>query len=84
MFFEVGRRLCSITAMFVDALIKHLPDLTVLENFMKNNVFYLREDPRLEDIRKKARADKKERVKSKVKEKASSTTSTAYKSATGS
>ena len=58
------------TAMFVDALTKHLPDQTVLKNFMKNNVYSLREDPRLEEIRNKARADKKERAKSKGKTKA--------------
>ena len=63
--------------MLVDALTKHLPDQTVLENFMKNNVYSLREDPRLEEIRNKARADKKERAKSKAKAKASTTPSTA-------
>ena len=62
------------TAMLVDALTKHLPDQTVLEHFMKNNVYSLREDPRLEEIRYKARADKKERAKSKAKAKAKATT----------
>ena len=72
------------TAMLVDALTKHLPDQTVLENFMKNNVYSLREDPRLEEIRNKARADKKERAKSKAKAKASTTPSTASTPSTGS
>ena len=71
------------TAMLVDALTKHLPDQTVLENFMKNNVYSLREDPRLEEIRNKARADKKERAKSKGKAKAT-TPSTASTPSTGS
>ena len=60
-------------AMLVDALTKHLPDHTVLEDFMKNNVYALRGDPRLEEIRNKARADRKERAKAKAK--AKSTTS---------
>ena len=58
------------TLNVIDALTKHLPDQTVLENFMKNNVYSLRENPRLEEIRNKARADKKERAKSKGKAKA--------------
>ena len=60
------------TAMLVDALTKHLADQTVLENFMKNNVYSLREDPRLEEIRTKARADRKERAKAKAKAKSTS------------
>ena len=60
-------------AMLVDALAKHLPDQTVLEDFMKNNVFSLREDPHFEEIRTKARADSRERAKAKAK--AKSTTS---------
>ena len=44
------------TAMLVDALMKHLPDQTVLGDFMKN-VYPLREDPRLEGIRNKARSE---------------------------
>ena len=40
---------------------------------MKNNVYSLCEDPRLEKIRTKARADRKERAKAKAK--AKSTTS---------
>ena len=59
------------TAMLVDVFTKHLPDQTVLENFMKNNVYSLREDPRLEEIRNKARAGKKERAKGKAMAKAS-------------
>jgi hypothetical protein len=57
--------------MLVDALTKHLADQTVLENFMKNNVYSLREDPRLEEIRTKATADRK---RAKAKAKAKSTT----------
>ena len=37
---------------------------------MKNNVYSLRKDPRLEKIRNKARADKKESAKNKAKVKA--------------
>ena len=67
------------TAILVDASTKHLPDQTILEDFMKNNVYSLREKSRLEDIRNKARADNKERAKSKAKAKvkASTTPSTA-------
>ena len=36
---------------------------------MKDNVYSLREDPRLEEIRNKARAGKKERAKAKAKAK---------------
>ena len=53
------------------AFTKHLPDQIVLENSLKNNVYSLREDPRLEDISNQTRADKKERTKSKAKAKAS-------------
>ena len=53
------------TAMLVDALTKHLPDQTVLENFMKENKYSLREDPRLEEARKKAREDRKIKRKTK-------------------
>ena len=45
---------------------KHLPDQTVLEDFMKNNVYSLRGDPRLEEFWNKARADKKKRAKAKA------------------
>ena len=47
------------------------------QNFMKNNVYSLREDTRLEKIRNKTRADKKKRARSKAKAKASTTLSTA-------
>ena len=63
------------TAMLVDALTKHLADQTVLENFMKNNTYSLREDPRLEEIRTKARADSKERAKAKAKAKSTPSSS---------
>jgi hypothetical protein len=53
------------TAMLVDALTKHLPDQTVLENFMKENKYSLREDPRLEEARQKAREDRKNKRKTK-------------------
>ena len=51
---------------------------------MKNNVYPLREDPRLEDIRNKARADKKKRDQSKAAAKVSTTTSTGSTPSTGS
>ena len=51
--------------MLVDALTKHLPDQTVLENFMKENKYSLREDPRLEEARQKAREDRKNKRKTK-------------------
>ena len=60
-------------AMLSGALAKHLPYQTVIEDFMKNNVYSLREDPCFEEIRSKARADRKERAKAKAK--AKSTTS---------
>ena len=63
------------TAMLVDALTKHLPDQTVLENFLKSNTYSLREDPRLEEIRQKARADRKERAKTRAKAKATTSSS---------
>ena len=55
--------------MLVDALAKHLPDQTVFEDFMKNNVYSLREGPCLEEVRTKERADRKERAKAKAKAK---------------
>ena len=58
-------------AMFVGALTKYLPDQTALENLMKNNVYPLREDPRLKEIRNKSRTEKKKRTKSKAKAKPS-------------
>ena len=64
--------------MLDDALTKHLPDQTVLENSMKNNVYTLRESSRFEEIRNKARADKKKSAKIKAKAKTSTTPQTAY------
>ena len=42
---------------------------------MKNNTYSLREDPRLEEIRTKARADRKERAKAKAKAKSTPSSS---------
>ena len=56
------------TAMLVDALTKHLGDLTILNEFFNSNKYSLREDPALEDKREKLRADRK-------KKKATATTS---------
>ena len=49
------------TAMLVDALTKHLPDLTVLNDFMRTNQYSLREDPALESKRDQLRADRKKK-----------------------
>ena len=46
--------------MLVDALTKHLADLTVLNEF-NSNKYSLREDPALEDKREKLRADRKKK-----------------------
>ena len=40
--------------MLDDAPNKHLPDEIAIENFILNNVYSLREDPRLEQTRNKA------------------------------
>ena len=61
------------TAMLVDAPAKHLLDQTVFGDFMKNSVYSLHGDPRFEEIRNKARADRKEIANAKAK--AKSTTS---------
>ena len=55
------------TAMLVDAFTKHLVDQTVLTDFMSNGIYSLREDPRLEEARNKARADRKAKAKAKAK-----------------
>ena len=55
------------TAMLVDALTKHLVDQTVLTQFLENNRYSLREDPRLEEQRVAARAVRKAKAKSKAK-----------------
>ena len=39
------------TAMLVDALTKHLPDQTIITQFFQDNLYSLREDPRLEEQR---------------------------------
>ena len=49
------------TAMLVDALTKHLPDLTVLSDFMRTNQYSLREDPALESKRDQLSADRKKK-----------------------
>ena len=55
--------------MLVDAFTKHLVDQTVLTDFMVNGVYSLREDPRLEEARNKARAERKAKSKAKAKSK---------------
>ena len=40
---------------------KHLADLTVLNEFFNSNKYSLREDPVLEDEREKLRADRKKK-----------------------
>ena len=49
------------TAMLVDALTKHLADLTVPNEFFNSNKYSLREDPTPEDKREKLRADRKKK-----------------------
>ena len=65
--FRCQFRWVPTTAMLVYSPMKHLSEQTALENFMKDNVYSLREHPRLEEIRSKARADKKERANNKAK-----------------
>ena len=55
------------TAMLVDAMTKHLVDQTVLNQFLQNNDYSLREDPRLEEQRIAARAARKAKAKAKTK-----------------
>ena len=55
------------TAMLVDALTKHLVDQTVLTQFLDNNHYSLREDPRLEEQRVAARAARRAKAKPKSK-----------------
>ena len=57
---NVLARWIPTTAMLVDALTKHLADLTVLNEF-NSNKYSLREDPALEDKREKLRADRKKK-----------------------
>ena len=47
------------TAMLVDALTKHLADLTVLNDFFSLNKYSLREDPELEVKGEQMRTDRK-------------------------
>ena len=47
--------------MLVDALTKHLADLTVLNDFFSSNKYSLREDPELEVKREKMRSDRKKK-----------------------
>ena len=56
---NVLARWIPTTAMLVDALTKHLADLTVLNDFFSTNQYSLREDPVLEVKREKMRADRK-------------------------
>ena len=65
---NVLARWLPTTAMLVDALTKHLADLTVLNEFFNSIKYSLREDPALEDKCEKLRADRK-------KKKAGATTS---------
>ena len=58
---NVLARRIPTTAMLVDALTKHLADLTVLNEFFNSNKYSLREDPALEDKREKLRADRKKK-----------------------
>ena len=55
------------TAMLVDAMTKHLVDQTILNQFLQNNDYSLREDPRLEEQRVAARAARKAKAKAKTK-----------------
>ena len=48
--------------MLVDALTKHLADLTVPNEFFNSSSYSLREDPALEDKREKLRADRKKKA----------------------
>ena len=54
------------TAMLVDALTKHLPDQTIITQFLHDNVYSLREDPRLEEQRVAARTARKAKAKAKA------------------
>ena len=65
---NVLARWIPTTAMLVDALTKHLADLTVLNDFFSSNKYSLREDPELEARREQMRTDHK-------KKKATATTS---------
>ena len=65
---NVLARWIPTTAMLVDALTKHLADLTVLNDFFSSNKYSLREDPELEVKREQMRTDRK-------KKKAAATTS---------
>ena len=47
--------------MLVDALTKHLADLTVLNEFFSSNRYSLREDPELEIKREQMRTDRKKK-----------------------
>ena len=58
---NVLARWIPTTAMLVDALTKHLADLTVLNEFFNSNKYPLREDPALEDKRERLRADRKKK-----------------------
>ena len=51
------------TAMLVDALTKHLPDQTIITQFFQDNLYSLREDPRLEEQRVAARTARKAKAK---------------------
>ena len=54
------------TAMLVDALTKHLPDQTIITQFFQDNLYSLREDPRLEEQRVAARTARKAKAKAKA------------------
>ena len=58
---NVLARWIPTTAMLVDALTKHLADLTVLNDFFNSNKYSLREDPELEIKREQTRTDRKKK-----------------------
>ena len=49
-------------AMLVDALTKHMADLTTMNSFFRTNVYSLREDPVLERQREEARVSRKKKA----------------------
>ena len=58
---NVLARSIPTTAMLVDAVTKHLADLTVINDFFSSNKYALREDPELEVKREQMRTDRKKK-----------------------
>ena len=58
---NVLARWVPTTAMLVDALTKHLADLTVLNDFFSSKKYSLRENPELEVKREQMRTDRKKK-----------------------